>query len=146
MTPAALARLHAAAFSATRAWSAKEFADLLSHPGTSALGDTNSFVLIRTVLDEAEILTLATAPAMRRQGLARKTLRDAEKLAQEQGAATIFLEVAEDNDAAIRLYSSSGYCQIGRRPGYYLPKDGAPVAALVLQKSLAQPDPASRCG
>ena len=136
MTPQELASLHAAAFSAIRAWSADEFAGLLKHPGTFAIGDTRSFALIRTVLDEAELLTIATAPAMRRQGLARATLLAGEARARTEGAARIFLEVAEDNDAAIALYSASGYRQIGRRPGYYLPKDGAPLAALVMRKSL----------
>jgi ribosomal-protein-alanine N-acetyltransferase len=74
---------------------------------------------------------------MRRRGLARRILQEAEEQAKAQGAATIFLEVAENNTAAIGLYTSSGYSQIGRRPGYYLPKDGAPIAALVLRKSLA---------
>lgn len=137
MTPEVLAKLQAAAFSATRAWSAAEFASLLSHPGTRVIGDENCFILIRNVLDEAEVLTLATAPAMRRRGLARSILHEAEEQAKAQGAATIFLEVAENNTAAIGLYTSSGYSQIGRRPGYYLPKDGAPIAALVLRKSLA---------
>ncbi|MEJ8561492.1 GNAT family N-acetyltransferase [Yoonia sp. GPGPB17] len=136
MTPEALAELHGAAFSATRAWSAAEFADLLSHGQTTAVGNADCFVLVRTVLDEAEILTVATRPAKRRQGLARKRLDDAEALAKSQGAEAVFLEVAEDNMAAIRLYSTSGYGQIGRRPGYYLPKDGAPIAALVLRKPL----------
>ena len=136
MTPNELANLHAAAFSATRAWSADEFAGLLQHPGTFATGDTHCFALIRTVLDEAELLTIATAPAMRRQGLARATLLAGEARAKTEGAARIFLEVAEDNGAAIKLYTSSGYHQIGRRPGYYLPKDGAPLAALVMRKSL----------
>lgn len=136
MTPQELASLHAAAFSAIRAWSADEFAGLLTHPGTFAIGDTRSFALIRTVLDEAELLTIATAPAMRRQGLARATLLTGEARAKTEGAARIFLEVAEDNDAAIALYTASGYRQIGRRPGYYLPKDGAPLAALVMRKSL----------
>jgi ribosomal-protein-alanine N-acetyltransferase len=136
MTPQELAKLHAAAFSATRAWSADEFAGLLEHPGTFAVGDTRSFALIRTVLDEAELLTIATAPDMRRQGLARATLLAGEARTKTEGAVRIFLEVAEDNDAAIALYSASGYRQIGRRPGYYLPKDGAPLAALVMRKSL----------
>ncbi len=136
MTPQDLARLHADAFSATRAWSAPEIAELLSQPGVFAIADTNSFCLIRTVLDEAEVLTIATAAAMRRQGLARTLLQRAETQAKERGAATIFLEVAEDNVAAITLYTSSGYSQIGRRSGYYLPKDAAPIAALVLRKSL----------
>ncbi|KQI72350.1 alanine acetyltransferase [Loktanella sp. 5RATIMAR09] len=136
MTPSELATLHAAAFSATRAWSADEFADLLKHPGTFVIGDAHSFALIRTVLDEAELLTIATAPTMRRQGLARAALTAGERRAQTEGAVTLFLEVAEDNDPAIALYTASGYRQIGRRPGYYLPKDGAPLAALVLRKSL----------
>lgn len=136
MTPAALANAHAAAFSATRAWSEDEFAALLVHSGTFVAGDSNCFVLLRTVMDEAEVLTIATDPKRRRQGLARAILAEGEDLAKARGASTIFLEVAEDNEAAISLYTSSGYSQIGRRPGYYLPKDGQAIAALVLRKSL----------
>lgn len=139
MTPQALATLHAAAFNATRAWSAQEFSTLLSHPGTFASGTPNCFVLIRTVADEAEVLTLATAPAMRRQGLARTTLRKGEDEARARGASTIFLEVAEDNLAGINLYSTAGYCEAGRRPGYYSPDKGVPMTALILRKSLTRP-------
>ena len=136
MTPEALAALHAAAFSATRAWSAKEFADLLAHDGTTVIGDRNCFVLMRKVLHEAEILTLATHPAKRRQGLGRKALAASADWAKTQGVTKIFLEVAEDNTAAIALYTTAGYTQIGRRPGYYLPKDRAAIAALILAQSL----------
>ena len=136
MTPQELAELHAAAFTATRAWSAAEFQDLLTHTGTFTVGDSDSFVLIRTVHDEAEILTIATHPSKRRQGLARKTLADGEALAKAQGATMVYLEVAEDNIPAIKLYTATGYTQVGRRPGYYMPKDRAPIAALVLSKSL----------
>lgn len=136
MTPKELAELHALAFSASRAWSAEEFASLLKHQGTQATGDSKSFVLTRTVADEAEVLTLATHPLHRRQGLARHWLARAETTANKQGAEAMFLEVAEDNAAAIALYTTFGYRQIGRRPGYYVPKDGAPIAALVLRKEL----------
>jgi len=136
MTPQALAALHAAAFTGMRAWSAQEFSNLLSYPGTFAAGDQDSFVLIRTVADEAEVLTLATTPAKRRQGLARATLRKGEDLAKSLGASTIFLEVAEDNVAGINLYATSGYREVGRRPRYYTPDKGAPIAALILRKSL----------
>lgn len=137
MTPEALAEIHAQAFSSTRSWSAAEFRDLLAQPGTILAGDDRSFAMLRVTLDEAEILTIATAPAHRRKGLARAVLAQAEQTAQVAGAADIFLEVAEDNHAARSLYAQAGYAQIGRRPGYYLPKDAAPVAALVLRKSLA---------
>ena len=136
MTPEDCAKLHAEAFSAARAWSAQEFADLLQHSGTFCQGDTHSFILIRVVMDEAEVLTLATDPSQRRQGLARAVLHTGEAAARAAGAATMFLEVAEDNLAAKALYLSENYTQVGRRPGYYLPKNAAPTAALVLRKDL----------
>ncbi|WP_439507197.1 GNAT family N-acetyltransferase [Yoonia sp.] len=136
MTPEALARIHAQAFSSTRAWSAAEFRDLLDQRGMILTGDDRAFALLRVTLDEAEVLTIATAPEHRRKGQARAVLAQAETAVQTLGAAVIFLEVAEDNDAARALYAQAGYAQIGRRPGYYLPKDAAPVAALVLRKAL----------
>jgi ribosomal-protein-alanine N-acetyltransferase len=139
MTPEALAALHAEAFSSTRTWSAEEFRDLLEQPGTILTGDDRAFALLRVTLDEAEVLTVATAPVHRRKGLARAALAQAEQVAKAAGATVIFLEVAEDNHAARVLYTQAGYAQIGRRPGYYLPKDAAPVAALVLHKQLDAP-------
>lgn len=137
MTPDDLATLHARAFSTTRAWSPAEFTALLKQSGTILAGDTRCFALIRVTLDEAEVLTIATDPAYRRQGLARAALQQAEERATQQGASQIFLEVAEDNKAACALYASGGYIQVGRRPGYYRPKDGPAVAALVLHKRLS---------
>jgi len=136
MTPQALASAHARAFSATRAWSADEFETLLGQKGVRLLGDAAAFALIRTIVDETEILTLATDPAKRRCGRARAVLQLAEAQAIEGGATRMFLEVAEDNSAAKALYATAGFTQIGRRPGYYLPKNAAPVAALVLCKEL----------
>lgn len=137
MTPDTLAALHARAFSATRAWTAAEFANLLAQPGVLLTGDARCFALTRVTLDEAELLTIATDPAHRRQGLAAITLKTAESNAATSGAVQMFLEVAEDNSAARALYAAAGYTQVGRRPAYYLPKDASPVAALVLRKQLA---------
>lgn len=137
MTPDTLADLHGKAFSATRSWSRSEFASLLSQPGTILTGDSQCFALFRITLDEAEVLTIATDPTYRRQGLARAALQDAEAKAQTMGATQVFLEVAEDNTAAQALYAQGGYTQVGRRPGYYIPQNGPPVAALVLRKSLS---------
>lgn len=136
MTPQDMAALHAKAFSATRAWSAAEFAALLSAKGTFWEGSDESFIIFRVVGDEAEILTLATDPAKRRQGRARAILRSSHQVAAAAGARQIFLEVAEDNMAAQALYEAENYRQVGRRPGYFLPKNAAPVAALVLRKDL----------
>ncbi|WP_394179609.1 GNAT family N-acetyltransferase [Yoonia maritima] len=136
MTPETLAEIHAAAFPNARSWSSKEFATLLDQPGTILSGDSRSFALLRVTLDEAEILTVATAPDHRRKGLASAVLSEAETSAQKSGVSSIFLEVAKNNEAAKALYSKAGYTQVGHRPGYYMPKDGAAIAALVLRKQL----------
>lgn len=140
MTPAGLAALHAAAFTTPRPWSAAEFASLLTGSGVFLLGDTSGFVLGRAVADEAEVLTLATAPALRRQGLARHLMAGFENKARELGAVTAFLEVAEDNTAATALYLSLGYAQTGRRKGYFETPEDQRVDALVMTRSLILPD------
>jgi|TARA_B100001964_G_C14071093_1_gene525917 ribosomal-protein-alanine N-acetyltransferase len=54
--------------------------------------------------------------------------------AQDLGAGELFLEVAEDNGAALALYAGAGFVQVGRRQGYYQGAGGA-RAALVLRSN-----------
>jgi ribosomal-protein-alanine N-acetyltransferase len=54
------------------------------------------------------------------------------------GAASLFLEVAEDNAAGRALYDGLGFASVGRRPAYYARPGGPAVAALVLGRSLAE--------
>ena len=136
MTPDKLAATHARAFATTRGWSALEFSSLMAGPGAILVGTATAFVLGRVIVDEAEILTLATDPAFQRQGLAQVALAGFEARACAAGAKTIFLEVAEDNDAAKALYARAAYVRIGRRPRYYTTPAGKPIAALILQKLL----------
>lgn len=142
--PIALARmaeLHSAAFSPP--WSAAEIANLIDHPGAIPLlagsgSDAEAFALARVAADEAEVLTIVTDRAARRTGIARSLLRILHADAARRGASRMFLEVAEDNDAACRLYAGEGYAEAGRRRAYY-PRCGAPaVDALVLVKPLEQ--------
>ena len=136
MTPQALAATHHAAFTAARPWTAAEFTALLPQPGIILTGTPEAFVLGRVTLDEAEVLTIATLPALRREGRARVALSAFEDAARAAGATAVLLEVAEDNAPARALYSSAGYAQIARRPGYYTTPGGSKVAALILRKSL----------
>lgn len=136
MTPATLARVHAAAFTQDRPWSADEFAGLLGSRGVILCGDARSFLLGRVVADEAEVLSVATDPAHQRQGLARAALAEFEHAAREAGAARAFLEVAADNLPAKSLYLRHGFIQVAERPRYYARKTGASVAALIMQKHL----------
>lgn len=68
---------------------------------------------------EAHIVTLATHPDYRRQGLGRRLLRSMIEKAVEAGANEITLEVRASNDAAQALYRSMGFVVVGVRKGYY---------------------------
>jgi len=128
----ALAALHAAGFAAP--WDATAIAGLLASPGCFALWfPGGAFILLRAVLDEAEVITLATAPAHRRAGLAAALLGAALLACAARGVAVLHLEVAEGNVAALNLYRSFGFEPVGRRAGYY--EDG--TAALLLRLSLS---------
>lgn len=134
MTPALMAEVHATAFD--RPWDAQAFESLCGQAGVLALGDTSGFILIRTAVDEAEILTLAVRPADRRRGRGADLVRTGAEAARARGAARLFLEVAEDNAAALGLYRAAGFTEDGRRRGYY-PRPGGPAAdALLLSLKL----------
>ncbi|MEM6409887.1 MAG: GNAT family N-acetyltransferase [Pseudomonadota bacterium] len=131
-----LAARHAAAFQDDmRPWSAEEFETLLTSPHVHLIEADNAFALIRMIVDEAEILTLATDPAHRRKGFARTLLTLSEDMALTQGVKTIFLDVAASNTAARALYEGAGFQEKGRRKAYYQTPDGR-IDALLLVKSL----------
>jgi ribosomal-protein-alanine N-acetyltransferase len=128
-----LAALHAACFAT--AWDAAAIRALLDTQGTFAFHHTDGFVLARAAGGEAEILTLAVAPAARGRGLGRELLRAAIIRAQELGAQTMFLEVGADNPQALALYAGLGFAKVGTRKAYYSTLSGG-TDALVLRLSL----------
>ncbi|MFM8377130.1 MAG: GNAT family N-acetyltransferase [Phenylobacterium sp.] len=131
---AVLADLHAAAFDPP--WSAAEIAAL----GAVALVEEGAgLILVRTVAGEAEILTVGVRPEARGAGVGRRLVEGALEAALAEGAASVFLEVAEDNPAARRLYEGLGFEAVGRRRGYYRRPGGAAVDALVLRRALNTP-------
>ena len=117
---AALAAIHAAAFPPGARWGQDAMALQLGLPGAFGFIDAaGGCVLARVAADEAEVLTLAVAPAARRQGLARRLLEGAVAEAGARGAASMVLEVATSNEAARALYAGFGFHEVGRRRGYY---------------------------
>jgi [ribosomal protein S18]-alanine N-acetyltransferase len=69
---------------------------------------------------EAEVHTIGVDPAYRRRGIGRALLRRLLAVADEV-AATVFLEVRTDNDAALALYAAEGFTRVGLRRDYYRP-------------------------
>lgn len=132
MTPAEMARLYAAAFPNSRAWTEAEIADLTQPPGF-VVTVPNGFAIGRSVAGEAELITIAVDPAARRQGTGRALLAAFEAKAN---ADHLFLEVAADNTPAIALYRSAGWRETGRRKAYYKRQTGPAVDALTMSKTL----------
>lgn len=95
------------------------------------------FVLSRAVVDEAEILTIAVAPSFRRQGVGGALLAAHIATLAAQGIKALFLEVEAGNHAALALYRSFDFYQVGTRKGYYPKVGAAAAAALVLRRDLA---------
>ena len=137
---AALAVLHGRAFA--HGWSESEFERLLADKAVVAhvaragsRGAPAGFMLSRRAADEAEILTVAVAPALRGQGIARQLLaRHLGRLAA-LGIARVFLEVDDGNRPARSLYARAGFREVGRRQGYYARAEGS-GAALTLRRDL----------
>lgn len=137
MTPKTLAALYAAAFPKSRAWSAAEFQDMLAQPTTFLVTTQNTgFALGRIIVDEAELITLAITPNAQRRGFGRRLLADFENTAHARGAHKLFLEVAEDNSAALALYHGQGWHESARRHGYYKRTQGHARDALIFGKHL----------
>lgn len=136
-----LAAIHASGFE--RGWDAHEFERMLADRLTIAhlarpggKGAPTGFALSRVVVDEAEILTVAVAPASRRAGLATLLLQHHLGRLAAAGAHKVFLEVAEDNVAAISLYRRHGFNEIARRQAYYARAKGAPATAIIMERAL----------
>ncbi|NDW45168.1 GNAT family N-acetyltransferase [Ruegeria sp. PrR005] len=136
MTPADLAHAHARAFDQSRPWTESEFADLLNSDHVQVIGTTDCFAVFQVVTDETEMLTIATNPQLRRQGLARDRIQIWLSMAIRQGAIRALLEVAADNSAAIALYDRCGFTPCGRRKGYYRRPDGEMVDAIMMERAL----------
>ncbi len=132
--PQQMAQIHASAFTQSRPWSADEFSALLNSPLCFASGDAHCFALVRIIADEAELLTIATAPGFQRQGRARAVMQNWQCQARARGATTCLLEVAADNTAAQHLYRAEGFAPCGRRKAYYPRPDAVAADAIVMQK------------
>jgi len=93
------------------------------------------FVIASYQANEAHILDLCVHPIYQRQGFGKQLIEQALTSARSQNISTSFLEVRRSNRAAIALYDSLGYIQIGERKQYYPAKEGR-EDALIFAKDL----------
>ena len=122
-------------------WSAMSFRGLLLDTSVLTLGvelggDLVAFVMAQTIAGESDILTVATDPDQRRQGLAATLIGALINRLGERGVSRITLDVAEDNAAARALYRSFGFTEDGRRPRYYTTGRDVPVDAVLMSRNM----------
>ncbi|RUT30197.1 ribosomal-protein-alanine N-acetyltransferase [Arsenicitalea aurantiaca] len=136
----ALARLHANSF--YRGWPREDFETYILDRRSPVLVARDArrrvagFIMLRLAGDEAELITIAVDPRWRGKGVGAALLRAGLSFLSMTAARKLFLEVAEDNPAAIALYRRAGFVEIGRRSGYYARADGRPATALVLSRDI----------
>ena len=128
----------------SRPWSRKMLAEELENQCAAFLvaqdGDTGrvvGYAGLLVVADEGYITNVAVFPEYRRRGVAAQLLSVFENFARGSHLAFLTLEVRPSNTAAIALYESFGFRQVGRRKNYYdLPKEDA----LILTKTYGEAD------
>lgn len=111
-------------------WTVADFADL-KKSGCEIVASENGFIVWRSVLDMAEIITIGVHPDARGNGIAMAMLGILEHEGKKAGVKKIFLDVSAENTAAINLYKKCGFTQNGRRPKYY---DG--IDAILMEKEI----------
>lgn len=111
-------------------WGADDFRDL-KKSGCEIVASENGFIVWRTVLDTAEIITIGVHPDARGAGIAIAMMTIMENEVRKAGATKIQLDVSAENAPAIALYKKQGFIENGRRPKYY---DG--VDAILMQKDI----------
>lgn len=99
---------------------------------TRAEGAPLGFLVAWHVADELHVLGVAVAEHVRREGLGRALMIQAQAYAARSAIRLVLLEVRRSNRAAIRLYRSLGFSAMGLRPGYYADREDAVEMMLVL--------------
>ncbi len=136
-----VALIHASCFD--EAWDAATIRKVLAMPGAFGFaaradpaGDIVGFALARIVANECELLSLGVAPNRRGRGIGGGLLDASVVRAFALNAAKFYLEVAEDNVDALRLYEARGLEPVGRQPEYYRLENGQRTAALTMRCDL----------
>jgi len=118
-------------------WTLKQFEDAVTAYQSTVIevqGQVAGFCILQPVLDEANLLLMAIAPAQQGQGLGYQLL-EASVAMLKNNPVQIFLEVRESNLAAIKLYEKSGFHQIDLRKNYYPNSNGSREHAIIMVKA-----------
>ncbi|BBI99928.1 ribosomal-protein-alanine acetyltransferase [Ferrigenium kumadai] len=116
-------------------WTRGNFSDSLANGYLCRVDETEDgirgYAILMPAVDEAELLTIGVAAAQQRKGLGRAMLGAMLMLARERNMQRVFLEVRPSNTAAVALYRSAGFAEVGVRRGYYQNANGSEDALVM---------------
>jgi len=116
-------------------WSEAVMNDCLRGPYrcevASGNGELIAHMISQLVVDELHLLNLCVAKQHQRQGVGLLLLQHLFDTGQLQKARRLFLELRSSNTAALALYKSMGFEQIGERRDYYRNKAGREDAVVM---------------
>lgn len=122
------------------AWTRAQCAGILPMGGVTLVvarnaGDVVGFSLVRSTLDEAELLLIAVSPDHARQGIGSRLIDHVVAEQQKEGVENLHLEV-RDGNPAVQLYAKHGFSIVGRRSNYYRGLDGEKFDALTMARQI----------
>lgn len=116
-------------------WSRGVFEDCIAGRNQCLLaerdGEIVGFAIFSFIVDEFHLLNICVSSAMQGRGYGREFLNHLLSLAVHHSMQVIFLEVRASNKAAISLYHSHGFNEVGVRRDYYPAKQGREDAVLM---------------
>ena len=89
------------------------------------------YAIMSIASSEAHLLNLCVHPNVQNLGYGRQLLNAMLAKANDAGVDKVFLEVRPSNAAAIHLYRSAGFEQVGIRPAYYQAERGREDAVVL---------------
>ena len=133
---AVLTALHSAAFGHARAhgWREEDFSRALDDDRHVIVSSAKGYAMARVLMDEAELLLIATLPDARRGGEGTRLLTELLEHLVARQVTRLFLEVVETNDAAVAFYHRHGFSVSGHRHNYY--GRGPGHGAVLMEKAL----------
>ena len=125
------------------AWGPSVIGQILKMPGTFGMvarrqkyNSIIGFAMARFSADECELLSLGVACEYRANGTGGSLLTAVMARATAERVRWLFLEVAENNHVALKLYRAHGLEKVGCRPNNYENPDGTKTNALTLRCAL----------
>lgn len=122
-------------------WTRGNFLDSLASGHQSLVmrerdGPLAGYFLQIPMVDEIHLLNITVRPDLHGQGMGRRLLEHALKLARNAGMQSMLLEVRPSNHKALAVYEHVGFVEIGIRKNYYPAPANSREDAIVMRLPL----------